>query len=84
MTEPKPDTQDELKIQQQLKTQIEQGLRELRKQCKQLSKNELITALLQQIETGEQMRAVAQQLHEENKKLKEAAGQKDSNEITSA
>jgi type II secretory pathway component PulF len=59
-------------VQEKANQQIEEGLRALRKQCKQLSKNQLITTLLQQIEQYSQLQGICQQILEENKKLKAA------------
>lgn len=58
------------KAQLQAKAKIEIGLRELRKQCKQLSKNELITTLLRQLEAYSELQAACRQLMDENKELK--------------
>jgi hypothetical protein len=57
-------------VQEQLKAQIEDGLKELRKQCKQLSKNQLITTLLQQLESYAELQGICQQLIQENQNLK--------------
>lgn len=49
---------------------IDEGLRDIRKQCKQLSKNQLITTLLQQLEAYAELQGICQQLMKENQSLK--------------
>lgn len=68
----------EAEVKAQLDNQIKDGLRSLRKQCKQLSKNQLIDTLLQQLEAYSQLQAAAQQLLKENQTLK---GNKDETNI---
>ncbi len=53
-----------------IREKIEAGLRDIRKQMKNLSKNELINALLQQLEAYTQLQAASQQLYKENQTLK--------------
>lgn len=57
-------------VQEKANQKIEAGLQQLRKQCKQLSKNQLITTLLQQLEMYAQLQGACQQLLAENKSLK--------------
>ena len=58
-----------LKAENQAK--IEAGLRDLKKQCKQLSKNQLIATLLRQLEKYAELQGACKHLYEENQKLKE-------------
>lgn len=73
MTQENEDTTlNEVAVKAQLESQIQDGLRAIKKQCKQLSKNQLIDTLLQQLERVAELQNVAQYLFEENKKLKES------------
>lgn len=57
-------------LETELRSKIDAGMKDLRKQCKQLSKNELINALLQQLEQFAHLQAACQQLIKENNELK--------------